>query len=193
MKTTKKKTTKKQSTKKKETSPSEGLSELFLNELKDIYWAEKELVKAIPKMVKNAEAEELATALNEHLEQTKEHVTRLEEVFSLLGEKAVAKKCEAMSGLVKEAEEIMKETEKGPVRDAGIILAGQKVEHYEIATYGTLCTFANLLEQTEVASILEETLHEEKDADEKLSEIATSSINIQAVEEEDAVMEDGEE
>lgn len=199
MKTTsKKKTTLKKTTKKAKQKPakkaakpkrteSEGLRELFVDELKDIYWAEKELTKALPKMIKNASSEDLIKALNEHLEITKDQVTRLEDIFSLLNEKPVAKKCEAMEGLVKEAGEIMKDTEKGVVRDAAIILAGQKVEHYEIATYGTLRAFANILGENEAANLLEDTLQEEKDADEKLSEIAASSINIQAADEDENV------
>ncbi|MDB5284902.1 MAG: hypothetical protein JWO06_3977 [Bacteroidota bacterium] len=156
-----------------------GLRKLFVDELKDIYWAEKALTKAIPKMIKNATSEELVDALTRHLEETQGHVTRLEEVFEAIGEKAVAKKCEAMDGLTKEADEIMKDTEKGVVRDAGIIAAGQKVEHYEIATYGTLISFAKTLREDEAASILQSTLEEEKAADEKLSEIS-DEINIEA-------------
>ena len=162
---------------------AQGLRDLFVDELKDIYWAEKELTKAIPKMIKNATSDELVEALTGHLEETKTHVTRLEEVFSSIGEKAIAKKCEAMAGLTKEAGEIMEETEQGVVRDAGIILAGQKVEHYEIATYGTLASFARTLGEDEAASLLEETLNEEKAADEKLTEIS-DSINVEADEEE---------
>jgi ferritin-like metal-binding protein YciE len=157
-----------------------GLRTLFVDELKDIYFAEKALVTAIPKMIKNATAPELVKALTGHLEQTKKHVTRLESVFSLVGEKPQAKKCEAITGLLKEAEEIMGATEKGMVRDAGIILAGQKVEHYEIATYGTLRTFAKTLGENDAATILDETLSEEKSADEKLTEIAMAFVNDEA-------------
>lgn len=161
---------------------AQGLRDLFVDELKDIYWAEKALTKAIPKMIKNATAPELAEALTGHLKVTKEHVTRLEEVFSSIGEKAEAKKCEAMTGLLKEAEEIMEGTEKGVVRDAGIILAGQKVEHYEIATYGTLSSFAKTLGENDAAKLLQKTLVDEKEADVKLSKIAESSINVEAAE-----------
>lgn len=161
---------------------AQGLRDLFIDELKDIYWAEKELTKAIPKMIKNASSPELVEALTSHLEETKKQVTRLEEVFSSIGEKAVAKKCEAMAGLTKEAEEIMEATESGVVRDAGIISAGQKVEHYEIATYGTLASFARILGEDEAVSLLEETLNEEKAADVKLSEIS-DSINVDASDE----------
>ena len=158
---------------------AKGLRELFVEELKDIYWAEKALTRAIPKMIKNATAQELIDALTDHLEVTQGHVTRLEQVFAAIGEKAVAKKCEAMDGLTKEAEEIMKDTEKGVVRDAGIISAGQKVEHYEIASYGTLAAFAKTLGEDEAVSLLQQTLEEEKEADEKLSEIA-DTINVEA-------------
>ncbi len=166
----------------KKTDAAQGLRELFVDELKDIYWAEKALTKALPKMVKNATSQKLITALKGHLEVTLHQVERVEQVFKAIGEKAVAKKCEAMEGLIKEAGEIMESTKIGVVRDAGIISAGQKVEHYEIATYGTLCSFAKTLGEDKAASLLAETLNEEKEADETLSEIAESSINIQAAE-----------
>lgn len=162
---------------------TEGLRNLFVKELKVIYWAEKALTKAIPKMIKNSTSEELSKTLAEHLEITKGQEARLEEVFSLINEKAVAEKCEAIAGLIMEAEEIMAETEKGKVRDAGIILAVQKVEHYEIAAYGTLYRFADSLGLYEAAALLEDTLNEEKDTDVNLSEIAESSINVQAANE----------
>ena len=177
--TNKKKSSVKEQEMNEETSSM--LQEFFKDELKDIYWAEKALTKALPKMVKNATSNELSDALKDHLEVTLGQVTRLEKIFEILGEKAVAKKCEAMDGLIKEGGEIMESTEKGPVRDAGIISAGQKVEHYEIASYGTLCTFAKTLNEMEVASLLQETLDEEKEADEKLTEVAESSINAEAV------------
>ena len=164
---------------KSKSGAAQGLRALFVDELRDIYWAEKKLTKAIPKMIKKATDEKLKEALTGHLKETKYQVTRLEDVFSSIGEKAVAKKCEAMVGLTKEAEEIMEDTERGVVRDAGIILAGQKVEHYEIATYGTLCSFAKILGEDEAASLLEETLNEEKAADIMLSEIS-DSINVDA-------------
>ena len=165
---------------KEKADAAQGLRELFVAELKDIFWSENELIKAIPKMIQNATADELAEALTNHLEETREQVTRLEEVFSSIDEQPEAKKCEAMEGLIKEAEEIMENTKQGAVRDAGIISAAQKIEHYEIATYGTLCSFANILGEDMAASLLEETLIEEKEADEKLTEIALSSINIEA-------------
>jgi ferritin-like metal-binding protein YciE len=159
----------------------QGFRDLFEDELKDIYWAEKALTKAIPKMIKNTTTEELAKALEDHLEVTKGHVDRLEEVFKILGKAARGKKCDAMDGLIKEAEEIMEDTPEGVVRDAGIISAGQKVEHYEIATYGTLCAFAKTLGEDEAASLLQQTLNEEKEADEKLTQVAESSVNLEAV------------
>lgn len=159
------------------------LMKLFEDSLKDIYWAEKALTKAIPKMVKKASSEELIEALESHLAETEGQIQKVEQVFAAIGKKPVAKKCEAMDGLIKEGEEIMKETDDGAMRDAGIIAAAQKVEHYEIATYGTLRTFAEILGLNDAASILEEILEEEKAADEKLTEIAVNTINIQAAEE----------
>lgn len=159
------------------------LMKLFEDGLKDIYWAENALVKALPKMIKNATSEELNEALTSHLEETKEHVTRLEKIFSLLGKKAQAEKCDAMEGLIKEASSIMEECEEGSMRDAGIIAAAQKVEHYEIATYGTLRQFAETLQLTEVEEILATTLQEEKEADLKLSDVAMEAINVDAAEE----------
>ncbi len=160
---------------------AEGLKDLFEDELKDIYWAEKALTKAIPKMIKNATSQDLKDALEDHLEVTEGQVARCEKVFELLGKPARAKKCEAMDGLIKEAKEIMESTEIGMVRDAGIISAGQKVEHYEIASYGTLRTFASTLGLSDIASLLEQTLNEEKDADETLTGIAEASINAEAM------------
>ena len=157
-----------------------GLRDLFVDELKDIFWAEKALTKAIPKMIENATSKELVKALTGHLEVTKEHITRLEEIFASIGEKPEAKTCKAMVGLMEEAEEIMKNTENGMVRDAGIIAAGQKVEHYEIASYGTLCAFAQTLGENNAAVLLQKTLNEEKAANDKLTEIAVSFINVKA-------------
>lgn len=154
------------------------LNELFVNELKDIYWAEQHLVKALPKMAKAATSEELRSAIEEHLGETENHVSRLESVFDSIDKKTAAKKCEAMAGLIKEGDEIVSETEKGTfTRDAGIISAAQKIEHYEIASYGTLRTLANVLGYTEAAELLEVTLEEEKNADSRLTEIAESGIN----------------
>lgn len=161
-----------------------ALLELFVDCIKDIYWAENHLVKTLPKMEKSATSTELRTAINDHLEETKTHVIRLKKVFELLGEKAQAKKCDAMEGLAKEGEGIVESTEAGTAtRDVGIILASQKVEHYEIATYGGIHQLAITLGFNEVADILAETLSEEKAADEKLTEVAESSVNYKAAEE----------
>lgn len=160
---------------------SMALMKLFIDEIKDIYWAEKHLVKTLPKMKKAATSGELASAIGKHLDETKVHVTRLEEVFNLLGKRPQAKKCEAMEGLAKEGESIIEETEEGSAtRDVGIILAAQKVEHYEIATYGGLAQLAKSLGLDEVARILGTTLEEEKAADSKLSGIAENDINYEA-------------
>lgn len=163
---------------------SSQLMHLFEEQLQDIYWAEKALLKAIPKMIKNATSKELAEALKSHLAETETQVTRAEQVFQSIDKKATAKKCEAMAGLLKEAEEIMESCEQGAMCDAGIIAAAQKVEHYEIASYGTLRQFAETLDLTEVVKLLETTLNEEKAADEKLSEVATTTINVEAAQEE---------
>ena len=162
---------------------SSQLMKLFEDELKDLYWAEKAITKAIPKMIKNATSRELTDALTSHLAETETQITRLEHVFESIDKKAVAKKCEAMEGLIKEAGELMESCEEGAMRDAGIISAGQKVEHYEIASYGTLRQFAETLGLTEAVSLLEATLNEEKAADEKLTEVAVSAVNVQAKEE----------
>ena len=162
----------------------EGLRQLLTDQLKDIYWAEKALTKAIPKLIKKASSAELVDALNEHLDQTREQVQKLEEVFGLMGSKASGKKCEGMEGLIKEADQIIAEMEEGAVRDAGIICAAQKVEHYEIATYGCLSTYAEILDEMEIVDILEEILSEEKRADKILTQVA-QAINWEAAEEED--------
>ena len=155
-----------------------GLRGLFEDSIKDMYWAEKALVKAIPKMAKNACSEELVKILKKHLTVTEEQVNRLEDVFDILGKTARARKCEAMEGLIKEGESIMEETEEGLVRDAGIILAGQKIEHYEIATYGTLSAFATKLGEQKIAALFEQSLNEEKDADKALTSVTETSINL---------------
>jgi len=155
-----------------------ALNELFIDELKDIYWAEKHLTKALPKMAKAATSDELRTAIENHLAETENHVSRLEDAFASIDEKAVAKKCEAMAGLIKEGDEIVAETEKGTfTRDAGIISAAQKIEHYEIASYGTLKTLATVLGYNEAAELLDATLQEEKNADSLLTQIAEGSVN----------------
>ncbi len=166
-------------------SAADGLRELFIDSLKDIYWAEKALTKALPKMAKNATSENLIKTINDHLTVTQEQTARLEKVFASIGEKAAAKKCDAMEGLIKEGESIMEETEKGPVRDAGIIAASQKIEHYEIATYGTLAAFAATLGEDDAVLLLEKTLAEEKEADTLLTEAAYNTINFDAAAEEE--------
>ncbi len=158
------------------------LMKLFEDELKDIFWAEKALTKAIPKMIKNATSMELVEALKAHLEETYGQVERLMEVFESIEKKPVAKKCEAMAGLIMEAVEIMESCEQGAMRDAGIISAAQKVEHYEIATYGTLRQFAETLGLDDAVALLASTLEEEKSADETLSKVAMTAINIEASE-----------
>ncbi|MCE3294391.1 MAG: hypothetical protein K0R65_105 [Crocinitomicaceae bacterium] len=164
------------------------LMTLFETELKDIYWAEKALTKALPKMAKNATSPELHEALQNHLEETEAQVEKVEQVFEIIGKRAVGKKCEAMQGLISEAEGMMEETEKGPQRDAAIISAAQKVEHYEIASYGTLATFAKTLGLDDAAGILAGILEEEKKADLLLTDIAVSTINVEALE-----LEEGQE
>lgn len=160
------------------------LEKFFMDSLKDIYWAEKALTKALPKMQKAATTDELQSAISDHLEQTKEQVTRLEQVFEILGHKAVAKKCDAMEGLLKEGDSIVEETEDGSMtRDVAIIMAAQKVEHYEIATYGSLVQLATVLGMDEAAGILGETLQEEKDTDQGLTAIAENHINWEAEQE----------
>jgi ferritin-like metal-binding protein YciE len=157
------------------------LQEFFHDEIKDIYWAEKKLVQTLPKLAKAATSEELRNAFTNHLEETKEHVTRLEKVFSLMGEKAEAKKCDAMAGITEEGASIIEDTEDGTsTRDVALILAGQKAEHYEIATYGGLAQIAKTLGHDEIASILEKTLLEEKKADTTLTDLAESSVNNDA-------------
>lgn len=175
-----------------ESMPSSGgsskepaLTELFIDSLKDIYWAEKQLVKTLPKMQKAASSQELKDAFASHLEQTKGQVSRLEQVFEMMGKKAQAKKCDAMEGLTKEGESIIEETDKGTAtRDVGLIIAAQKVEHYEIATYGGLAQLAKTLGLEEVKGLLGQTLEEEKQTDELLTGIAENNINYDAADEE---------
>lgn len=160
------------------------LQELFIDELRDIYWAEKHLVKSLPKLEKAASSEELANAFAEHLAVTQEQVSRLEQVFEILGEKPRGKKCEAMEGLVMEAESVIEDTEEGTsTRDVALIIAAQKVEHYEIAAYGGLATLAKTMGKTEIKDLLGQTLDEEKETDEILTQLAESSINQSASQE----------
>ena len=161
-----------------------ALKELFVDELKDIYWAEKHLASALPKMIKGATSEDLKQTISNHLEETKNHVTRLENVFESVGEKAAAKKCLAMEGLLNEATELLEDTDKGTeVRDVAIISAAQKVEHYEMASYGTLRTLAGTLGYSEAQDLLEQTLEEEKNADRLLTEVAENYVNEAAASE----------
>jgi len=168
---------------KPKSTAAEELRELFVDELKDILYAERALVKTLPKMAKNASSPDLVNAIEAHVSVTEGQVARLERVFELLGETARGKKCEAMEGLIKEGESILEDSQPGPVRDAGIISASQKIEHYEIASYGTLVAFARTLGEDEVADLLAETLAEEKEADVQLTETAYNSINFEAAEE----------
>jgi ferritin-like metal-binding protein YciE len=161
------------------------LRKFFVEELQDIYWAEKHLVKELPKMQKAATTDELADAIGDHQAATEEHVTRLEEVFRMMGETPKAKKCEAMEGLVKEAHNVIEDTEEQTAtRDVALIMAAQKVEHYEIATYGSLVQLAKTIGMNDVADVLAETLREEKEADELLTSIAENSVNEEGAHEE---------
>ena len=158
----------------------ESLNELLAEELKDIYSAEKQLLRAMPKMAKKATSPELKAALQEHLEVTQRQVERLEQVFESIGKPAKAKTCKAMQGLIEEATEIMGEDADDAVLDAGIIAAAQKVEHYEIASYGTVRTWARLCGEEEAANLLQETLDEEGEADQRLTELAERVVNPEA-------------
>ena len=168
----------------KNTVQSSQLFRLFEDELKDIYWAEHALSKAIPDMIKHSTSADLQDSLTNHLEETKVQIERLEQVFEMIGQKATAVKCAAMEGLLKEATTIMQDCKKGAMLDAGIIAAAQKVEHYEIASYGTLRQFATTLGLDDAAELLQTTLDEEKAADEQLTTIAVESINTEACEKE---------
>jgi ferritin-like metal-binding protein YciE len=162
-----------------EKSNMNTLRETFLNELADIYDAERQLLKALPKMAKAAQHEDLKAGLESHLTETQTHVQRIEQAFEALGEKPKAKKCKAMKGLIEEGDEIISERQG----DAALICGAQKVEHYEIATYGSLKAWAEILGETDAAELIEETLEEEKAADEKLTEIAEETINAEESEE----------
>ena len=157
----------------------ETLNELFEDTLKDVYFAENEILKALPKMAKKATSKDLQKAFTDHAEETKGQVKRLEQVFKLLGKKAEGKECHALKGLVKETEELMEEAKSGPVLDAGLIACAQAVEHYEMARYGAFSAWAELLDMEDAGKLLDETLDEEKAADEKLSELA-DDINPEA-------------
>jgi ferritin-like metal-binding protein YciE len=157
-----------------------SLNDLFMETLKDLYYVEKKLVKTLPKMAQKASSEDLKEAIESHLNETETHVRRLEQVFELLDQKATAKTCEALEGLIREAEETMGEISDEQTLDAAIISSAQTVEHYEIARYGTLACWAAEIGNSEVAELLEQTLEEEKAADEKLSTIAEDAVNQRA-------------
>ena len=157
----------------------ENLSKIFEDTLKDIYWAEKHLTKALPKMSKAAYDENLSAAFNAHLQETQGHVERLEQIFEQMGKKAQAKKCPAMEGLVEEGKEAIEEYEEGYARDAALIIAAQKVEHYEIAAYGSLKAHAKMMGIEDIVSLLEQTEQEEGNADKKLTKIS-ETVNQQA-------------
>jgi ferritin-like metal-binding protein YciE len=163
----------------------DSLEALLQEELKDIYDAEKQLTKALPKMMKKASAGELRDAIEDHLRQTQQHVERLEQAFEHLGMPARGKKCEGMQHLIAEGDEMIADAEDDATRDAVMIAAAQKVEHYEIASYGTIRTWANLLGNSDVAALMEETLEEEKEADQRLTTIAESFVNEAAAEDDE--------
>jgi ferritin-like metal-binding protein YciE len=160
----------------------EKLSDLFLHTLQDIYYAENHIVKALPKMIKASDSSELSKAFTDHLAQTKEHVTRLQQVFQLLDRKPKAAKCPAIDGILDEAKELMGEIKDPDTKDAAMIAAAQAVEHYEITRYGTLVAWADLLGYSAASRILDKTLKEEHAADSKLTKIAESHLNAEAVE-----------
>lgn len=163
--------------------------EFFIDELKDILWAEKALLKALPKMRKAATGKELAASFESHLSETENQISTLEQVFDMMGEKPKTKKCDAMEGLLSEAESIISDTEKGSaIRDAGLILAAQKVEHYEIATYGTLAAFADAMQEAKVAKLLRSILRDEKKSDKMLTILALESVNEEASEQDSGVV-----
>lgn len=170
----------------------DSLQKLFEETLKDVYYAEKAILKALPKMSKKAGSSELASAFDEHVKQTEEQITRLEQVFEMIERPARAKRCAAMDGLTEEASEIMQEATDDTVRDAGMLAAAQAVEHYEISRYGTLVAWAEKLGLDDARGLLETTLDEEKETDAKLSQLAVSEINIKADEGEEEE-EEGEE
>jgi ferritin-like metal-binding protein YciE len=156
-----------------------SLRELLIGELRDLYDAEHQIIKALPKMISKVSSDELKNALDEHLEITRQQAERLEQIFENMGEKAKAQKCKGIEGVIKEGSELLQEVDDEDVRDAAIIASAQKVEHYEMAAYGTVRTWASLLGEEESAQLLEQTLNEEKEADQKLTEIA-EAINVEA-------------
>jgi ferritin-like metal-binding protein YciE len=164
-----------------QTTKDSSLKEFFVDQLEDLLWAEKKLVKTLPKMKEAATSTQLKDAFSNHLVQTEEHVSRLEQVFGIIGQEVDSSKCPAMAGIVDEGEDIIDDTEDGSAqRDVGLIFAGQKAEHYEIATYGGMVTLAKTLGYEDAASILSQTLSEEKEADQLLTQIAENNINYEA-------------
>ena len=155
------------------------LRELYVDELKDLYDAENQLIKALPKMAEAATSDQLRSGFEQHLEQTREHAQRIERIFNSMGEKVKGKKCKGMNGLISEGQDVMGEDYDGELMDAALISAAQRVEHYEIAAYGTVRTFANILGEQEAVTLLEQTHEEEKETDEKLTELA-DNLNFQA-------------
>ena len=156
------------------------LNALFLDTLKDIYYAEKQIYKALPKMAKAAESDQLRAAFEKHHDETENHIQRLEQIFELLHKPARGKKCDAIEGILDEGKEIMEEYENEPALDAGLLAAAQAVEHYEISRYGTLKTWAEKLSLKDAIKLLDQTLAEEKKTDETLSKLATSEVNAEA-------------
>jgi ferritin-like metal-binding protein YciE len=163
-------------------SQEKDLNELFLDTLKDIYYAEKHILKALPKMAKAANSEELQAAFEKHQRETEDQVERLEQVFELIGKPARTKKCDAIEGIINEGKEIMEEYADTPALDAGLLAAAQAVEHYEISRYGTLKAWANKLQMSQAAKLLDQTLSEEKKTDETLTKIAEKAVNYEAAE-----------
>jgi ferritin-like metal-binding protein YciE len=163
-------------------SQEKDLNELFLDTLKDIYYAEKQILKALPKMAKVANSEDLQAAFEKHQGETEDHVERLEQVFELIGKPARTKKCDAIEGIINEGKEIMEEYADNPALDAGLLAAAQAVEHYEISRYGTLKAWAQKLQMSEAAKLLDQTLSEEKKTDETLTKIAEKAVNYEAAE-----------
>jgi ferritin-like metal-binding protein YciE len=168
----------------------ETFKELFEETLKDIYYAEKAILKALPKMAKKANSKKLQTAFTKHYKETEKQIDRLDQVFELIGKRASGKNCPAIDGIIEEAEEVMKEAEDDTIRDAAMLAAAQSVEHYEISRYGTLVAWAEKMELSDAAKLLTATLEEEKLTDEKLTELAESEINIEAEQAGDEAEED---
>lgn len=168
----------------KDSPTGDEFRKFFIDELKDILWAEKALLKALPKMRKAATGKALASSFEAHLAETENQISTLEQLFELMGEKPKTKKCDAMEGLISETESIISDTDRGTsIRDAGLILAAQKVEHYEIATYGTLAALADAMKEPKAAKMLRSILRDEKDSDKKLTTMALESVNEEAAKE----------